>query len=173
MLVNIPNLVELAKHKCHRLDCVEPITKCIPVISGCSVKLEMMCNAKHMMEWHSCPAVTSKGGGSIPSNNLLQAAGILFSGSHFAKYFMLNRICNIHGISEATFYRYQKHFLVPVVEQYWLSQQQSVIASLSGKSVVLAGDGRCDSPGNSAKFCSYTLMDTSTEMIVNTTTVDK
>ena len=97
----------------------------------------------------------------LTSNNLLQV--------HFAKHFMLNRICNIDGISKATFYRYQN--FVPVVEQYWLSQQQSVIASLSGKSVVLAGDGW--SPSNSATFCSYTLMDTTTEVVMNTTTVER
>ena len=85
----------------------------------------------------------------------------------------MSRICNIHGISESTFYRYQKHFLVPTVDQYWLNQQQSVMTELSEKSVVLAGDGRCDSPGYSAKFCTYTLMDTATEKVVHTCTVDK
>lgn len=173
VLVNIPNLLALAKHKCHRVGCYEPITKCTPVVSGCSVKLEMTCSAKHLMEWHSCPNITSKAGGSVPSNNILQAAGILFCGSHFAKYFMLNRICHIHGISESTFYRYQKYLLAPAVEQYWQSQQQDVVSKLSGKSLILSGDGRCDSPGKSAKFCSYTLMDTATELVVHTNAVDK
>ena len=30
---------------------------------------------------------------------------------------------------------------------------------LSGQKVVLGGDGRCDSPGHSAKYCSYSLID--------------
>ena len=30
----------------------------------------------------------------------------------------------------------------------------------------VAGDGRCDSPGHSASFCTYTLMDTSNNFIL-------
>lgn len=122
VLVSIPNLLILAKQKCHKPDCSEAITTCTPVISGCSIKL-MICNAKHSTEWYSCPQVTSMGGGVIPANNLLEAASILFSGMNYSKYFMKNRIMHLHGISESTFYRYQRHFLIPTVEQYWLTHQ--------------------------------------------------
>lgn len=60
-----------------------------------------------------------------------------------------------------------------MIDEYWLSQQQEILAKLSGESLVVAGDGRCDSPGTCAKYCSYTLMDTETMMVVHTTTVDK
>ena len=38
---------------------------------------------------------------------------------------------------------------------------------LPGKKLTLAGDGRCDSPGFSAKYGTYTLMDTETELVVD------
>ena len=38
---------------------------------------------------------------------------------------------------------------------------------------MLAGDGRCDSPGSSAKFCTYSLMDTATNKILHAETIDK
>jgi len=38
---------------------------------------------------------------------------------------------------------------------------------------VLAGDGRCDSPGSSDKFCTYSLMDTATNKILHAETIDK
>ena len=41
------------------------------------------------------------------------------------------------------------------------------------KDVVVSGDGRCDSPGKCVKFCTYTLMDASTNVILHTETVDK
>lgn len=173
VLVNVPNLLNLAQQKCHRPDCCEAIVKCTHIISGCSIKLEMTCSASHITEWYSCPQMTSKGGGVIPANNMLEAAGILFSGSHYAKYFMFNRIRNVHGISESTYYRYQKHFLVPVVQQHWKTQQEVVISQLSQQSIILAGDGRCDSSGKCAKYCSYTLMDVDTQMVVHSETVDK
>ena len=39
--------------------------------------------------------------------------------------------------------------------------------------MVLAGDGRCDSPGNSAKFCTYSVMDIESCTVLHTETVDK
>ena len=39
--------------------------------------------------------------------------------------------------------------------------------------LVLAGDGRCDSPGSSAKLCTYSLMDTATNKILHAETIDK
>lgn len=90
VLVNVSSLLALAHHKCHRSDCHEVIVRCTPIVSGCSIKLEIMCSANHLMEWHSCPNIMNKEGGSIPANNILHAAGILFSGNHFAKFFMFN-----------------------------------------------------------------------------------
>lgn len=39
--------------------------------------------------------------------------------------------------------------------------------------MIIAGDGRCDSPGNSAKFCSYSMMDISTSKVLHVETIDK
>ena len=105
VLVNIPNLLALAQQKCHRPDCSEVITTCTPTVTGCSIKLVMTCKAKHFMEWYSCPQVKSAVCGVIPANNLLEAASILLSGSHYAKVFMKIRILNAYCISESTYYR--------------------------------------------------------------------
>ena len=39
--------------------------------------------------------------------------------------------------------------------------------------MILAADGRCDSPGKSAKYCTYCLMDHETNKILHVDTVDK
>ena len=36
---------------------------------------------------------------------------------------------------------------------------------------MLAGDGRCDSPGHSATYCNYSLMDTATGLILTSNVV--
>ena len=41
------------------------------------------------------------------------------------------------------------------------------------KDIILSGDGRCDSPGKSAKYCTYSLMDIDTGYILHSETVDK
>ena len=39
--------------------------------------------------------------------------------------------------------------------------------------LVLAGGGKYDSPENSAKHCTYSLMDTATNKILHAETIDK
>ena len=39
--------------------------------------------------------------------------------------------------------------------------------------MAIAGDGRCDSPGASAKFCTYSMMDIETNKILHMETIDK
>ena len=38
---------------------------------------------------------------------------------------------------------------------------------------MVSGDGRCDSPGKCAKFCTYTLMESTKNTILHSETVDK
>lgn len=48
-----------------------------------------------------------------------------------------------------------------------------MIEQMPNESLVVAGDGRCDSPGKCAKFCTYTIMEVSTNIIIHSETVDK
>ena len=63
--------------------------------------------------------------------------------------------------------------MLPAIQEYWDEHQLEVHAQLSAKPLILSGDGRCDSPGSSAKFCTYTLMDTDSNLIVYSETVTK
>lgn len=47
VLVNVSNLLELAKTKCHLKECSEDVTRCAYYINGCSIKLEMHCRTGH------------------------------------------------------------------------------------------------------------------------------
>ena len=48
-----------------------------------------------------------------------------------------------------------------------------MLSEYNDKSVVLRWDGRCDSPGKSAKYCTYSLMDSENDKILYVETVDK
>ena len=63
--------------------------------------------------------------------------------------------------------RYQNIFLFPL-EEFWKDHLVEVHAKCVGQSLVVAGD---QSPGNSAKYCTYTLMDTTSNLIVSSETV--
>ena len=51
--------------------------------------------------------------------------------------------------------------------------KEKLLEKYQGKGVVLAGDGRCDSPGSSAKFCTYSLLDIDCNKILHVESVDK
>lgn len=76
---------------------------------------------------------------------------------------------NVASISARTFYRHARSYVNPVIIQQWREHQQQLLNSLREKEdgLVLAGDGRCDSPGYSAKFGSYTLMEQQVNRVVD------
>lgn len=41
------------------------------------------------------------------------------------------------------------------------------------KRLILAGDGRCDSPGKCAKYCTYSLIEKDKNLIIHMEVVDK
>lgn len=51
----------------------------------------------------------------------------------------------------------------------WGDQQEKVFSHLKSKETgtVLAGDGRCNSPGHCAKYCTYTLLDVESHKVVD------
>ena len=48
-----------------------------------------------------------------------------------------------------------------------------LLAKHKDKNLVLAGDGRCISPGSSAKFCTNSIMEIDLDAILHAETVDK
>ena len=69
--------------------------------------------------------------------------------------------------------RYQRAYFFQPIESYWKDRQTEILNSLQGKSLILSGDGRCDSPGFSAMYCTYSLMDTETKLILHSETLKR
>ena len=67
-------------------------------------------------------------------------------------------------ISESTFYRHQRHYLQPAIRKLWHDEQIQLLqaAGRTNKPLCLEGDGRSDSPGLSAKYGSYSVVDLQT-----------
>ena len=56
------------------------------------------------------------------------------------------------------------HTYVPLT---YVSQQEVVVEYLRGNQLHLSGDGHCNSPGYSAKYATYSLMDSATDLILD------
>ncbi|CAM4571542.1 unnamed protein product [Leuciscus chuanchicus] len=64
-------------------------------------------------------------------------------------------------------------YCVDTVKEYWEERNSESICRLQGKDVVVLGDGRNDSPGHCAQYCSYTTMELDTQEIIHVAIKDK
>ncbi|KAK1889567.1 putative chemoreceptor glutamine deamidase CheD 1 [Dissostichus eleginoides] len=106
--------------------------------------------------------------------NLLLSAAILFSGNTYARMQDISDYLKLPILCKSQFYALQKRYLFPVINETWISCQIGVLDGLSREpKIVLSGDGRCDSPGHSAKYGTYSLMDVDTGLIVDFVVLNK
>ncbi|XP_060569824.1 uncharacterized protein LOC132728231 [Ruditapes philippinarum] len=106
------------------------------------------------------------------SGDFLICATILTSGNNFGKLSLWAQMLQLKFPSASQFSRIQTHYLVPAIDSYWERHQEEVLSTCEGDVVVL-GDGRNDSPGHCAQYCSYSLMDNASKQILTIQTIDK
>ena len=88
---------------------------------------------------------------------LALSAAILFCGLTYTRVAHMANLLNMPILSDRSFYRFQKEFLHPVLHTSYIQQKQTVLEFLKGSPLHLSGDGCCDSPGYSAKYCPTPL----------------
>ena len=97
---------------------------------------------------------------SIPFGTLLLSASILTSGCLPEQALRLLESMNRKSITSRTFTNHQQWFLHPAIEIIWSQKRIQILEEKKiNLSLVIAGDGRADSPGHSAKYGSYTVLD--------------
>ena len=76
---------------------------------------------------------------------------------------------NCPAICEDTSYTHQNSYLHPATHTHWEELQKSMfgILQVDEKELVLSGDGRCDSQGYSAKYCTYSFMEVHHNVILD------
>ena len=122
--------------------------------SGSMFSVKMLCVNNHLTSWNSQPLIKN-----IAAGNLLSSAAILFSGNTFSHIAQFATFLNLKFFSHTTFYNIQNKYLFPVVNKAWIEERSSVLDEVKNNGPVnLIGDGRCDSPGHNAKYCTYTMM---------------
>jgi len=147
--------------------CSHPLCGC-PVASinkhttGSMLTVTTLCTANHTVSWHSQPQIRR-----MPVGNLLISASILLSGSAYSKVNRFAQLLRMPILCESEFCRIQKTYLFPTVNDYWTMHQTAILSVLSSDDLRLGGDARSDSPGYSATYTSYTLMDLKTSLILD------
>jgi len=96
----------------------------------------------------------------------LAAATLLRGQLTFTSIANLADVLNLAMFCEKRYCDFQKKYVYPVVHTTYTKQQEAVVEYLKGSQLHFSGDGRCDGPGYSARYCTYTLMDSATDLIL-------
>ena len=137
--------------------CRSTYTSIEKVTIGSFLRIKQIChNCSNKYVWESQPFE-----GEIPAGNIMISAAILYTGSLPAKALRVFRSINCATITRKMFFRHQKAFLHPAISSIWETEQETLINQLNDKkeALILGGDGRADSPGHSAKYGSYSVID--------------
>ena len=136
------------------------------VVTGSLLWIIQTCShCSRRRTWESQPYIKKK----IAAGNILTSAAILYSGALPSKALRMFQILNLATISRKTFFRHQGQYLQPAINSVWKQSQEVLLRSLKekGNPLVLAGDGRSDSPEHSAKYGSYSILDLTCNKIVD------
>ena len=110
-------------------------------------------------------------------------------GNHYHKIQMSSNFYKLEIPCSTVFHAHQQHYICPAVNALYLKEQvvamwlcisssiciyiflkEKLFNKFNGNSLQLPGDGRCDSPGSSAKYCSYSLTEVNSYKILHVET---
>ena len=132
------------------------VTACSTRVSGTMLCVTFSCAGIHKNErWNSQPFLRN-----MPAGNLLLTGAIVVSGSSYQQFRRVADCLNLACVGESTFYEIQDAYIFPAIHVNYMLMKEALLASLCDQPLRIVGDARCDSPGFSAKYCTYSLMDT-------------
>ena len=132
---------------------------------GTFIAVKQSCSqCSHERVWTSQPRIKN-----TPAGNILLSASILYSGATFTKVLRLMSHMRVACVSDRTFYYHQRRYLKPSILSVWGQEQSKLLAQSKAQSTPLSigGDGRADSPGHSAKYGSYGIIDLHTNKVLH------
>ena len=128
---------------------------------GTFISVKQHCShCEHKRLWSSQPRI---------KGNILLSAAILFSGATLRKILRVLSHMKVACFTERTFYHHQKRYLEPAVISVWEAKQSTLLAQCraTGVPLIIGSDGRADSPGHSAKYGSYDILDLTTNKVID------
>ncbi|CAG9760342.1 unnamed protein product [Ceutorhynchus assimilis] len=140
--------------------CKSPITDIKRFTKGAVLHIKYKCHSGHCQKLSSfenpekCPVYLS--------------GAILLNGLNFLPVFNFAKTLKLLFISSKTYYKTVRTKVSPVINKFWLGYKNSLYQEANTeKELWISGDGQYDSPGFSAKYVTYSLMNVKTEKILN------
>jgi hypothetical protein len=161
-------LLQIFQARCQTPGCVNAPTVSYRLVCA-SLLVDSVCSSGHKHRFCSSHEL----GEGVYANSLQAAASILLSGNNFAK---IERMANFYGLaflSKSTFYRYQRLYLIPEINEWWTWTREELLKEFVGQDIILSGDGQCDSPGFNAKNLCYFMVEANSNYIIDVEILDK
>ncbi|VDI75070.1 Hypothetical predicted protein [Mytilus galloprovincialis] len=98
---------------------------------------------------------------------------LLQSGSYYQKINLFAKFLKLPIPSSVSYLKMQRTYLIPTIDEIWKKEQNELFEHFHNQDLVVLGDGRMDSPGHSAQYCSYTFMEMISKKILCIITMDK
>ncbi|XP_033101507.1 uncharacterized protein LOC117104760 [Anneissia japonica] len=157
--------------RCQEVGCALAIEEKQVIQVGSMLTITGTCMKGHCFKWSSQPRCC--GPKSRPAGNVALAAATLLTGNTQTT---LNEMCNVINlatIKKSSFYEIQRDILLPNIQKMYNAHIEDIHKAYEylPTKVTVAGDARHDSPGHSAEFGLYTIMDTINDVIISSKTV--
>ena len=99
------------------------------------------------MNWYCCSGhkgkfASSKVLNEMYANNLQVAALVLLSRNNFAKIERTASFLGLSFMSDSTFYRMQRLYLIPCINEWWSWQTEQLNQDFHENELVVCGDGQ-------------------------------
>lgn len=127
------------------------------------LKVLCQCDGGHDAWWYSQPMLSGMAAGT-----LLMACAILLTGLTFKRIEEFCDILSLPFIYKTTFYSLQNRDMFPNIRDEFTKLSEAVMAVCDPpNNVTVVGDAQCNSPGLSAKYRTYTVMEVDSGAILN------
>ena len=171
VIVSMPHLLDLLC-VCREPNCGSSVSKeNMKVVSnGSMLRVYTLCNNNHSRTWESSPMIGT-GKKAISATNVQLASFCLLTGLHIKQLLEFLQHMNILCFGSSFFYNLQKTILSSIIWTTWQYSQAKEIENVltkqnEGEEVNCSGDGKFDSPGYTASYCTYTIQEQETKAIL-------
>jgi hypothetical protein len=158
VLVKIKTLMKLFKN-CNVCDL--QIIEVKQLHRGCVLHVKYKCREGHCNKWSSC---------ENPSKFVIRlSGGLLLNGINFVPIVNFAKTLNVLFLSNSTYYKTIKMNIAPVIiKDFWCKHKNEMYEEARAQEEVwITDDGQYDSPGFSAKYVIYYIMDMKTKKILD------
>ncbi|KXJ13785.1 hypothetical protein AC249_AIPGENE13315 [Exaiptasia diaphana] len=173
VIAEVAQIEELFHGKCQVAECTNNRKITYRKIENGVLTISYSCPDGHSGMWHSSSLQGHKRGQRMFAISTLLSSSVLVTGNNFDKVELLFKFLNCAFVSKSTFNRMQSFYAVPAIAEMWKNMKDGLEDIYKNETVVLCGDGRMDSPGFSAKYCVYSIMEQHLGVILDMEIVDK